>query len=59
MIDPPSGCPFHPRCPIAEPHCQDEMPPIERYDQGREVACWRAFAESIGTDEPDLTPVHG
>jgi len=59
MVDPPSGCPFHPRCPIAEPQCEQQMPPIERYDQGREVACWRAFVESIGTDEPDLTPVHG
>jgi ABC-type oligopeptide transport system ATPase subunit len=59
MIDPPTGCPFHPRCPIAEPQCERQMPPIERYDQGREVACWRAFVESIGTDEPDLTRVHG
>jgi len=59
MVDPPTGCPFHPRCPIAEPRCEHEMPPLGRYDHGREVACWRAFVESIGTDEPDLTRVHG
>jgi peptide/nickel transport system ATP-binding protein len=59
MIDPPTGCPFHPRCPIAESRCEQEMPPLERHYQGREVACWRAFAESIGTSEPDLTRAHG
>jgi oligopeptide/dipeptide ABC transporter ATP-binding protein len=28
-INPPPGCPFHPRCPIAEPRCRTE-PPILR-----------------------------
>ena len=36
---PPSGCPFHPRCPQAFDHCRAEMPPLER-KQGRDVACW-------------------
>jgi dipeptide transport system ATP-binding protein len=26
-IDPPPGCPFHPRCPIAESRCRTEVPP--------------------------------
>ncbi|MBO8142510.1 MAG: ABC transporter ATP-binding protein [Firmicutes bacterium] len=26
-VNPPSGCPFHPRCPMAEPRCQSTAPP--------------------------------
>ncbi len=38
-IDPPSGCPFHPRCPQAEARCRDTRPALEMRD-GREVACF-------------------
>ena len=38
-IDPPSGCVFHPRCPLAFDRCRVEDPPLE-LKQGREVACW-------------------
>jgi peptide/nickel transport system ATP-binding protein len=27
-IDPPSGCPFHPRCPLANDRCKSEMPAL-------------------------------
>jgi dipeptide transport system ATP-binding protein len=40
-IAPPSGCPFHPRCPLAFDRCGKEKPPLER-KQGRDVACWAA-----------------
>jgi peptide/nickel transport system ATP-binding protein len=37
-IDPPSGCPFHPRCPHANDRCRIERPvAIER--DGTRVAC--------------------
>jgi dipeptide transport system ATP-binding protein len=36
---PPSGCPFHPRCPIALDRCRVDKPPLE-HKQGRDVACW-------------------
>jgi oligopeptide/dipeptide ABC transporter ATP-binding protein len=27
-VEPPPGCPFHPRCPIARPRCAEERPPL-------------------------------
>ena len=38
-IDPPKGCAFHPRCPVAMDICRGEAPPL-RNKQGRDVACW-------------------
>jgi len=39
-IHPPSGCPFHPRCPIAEtPRCQKEVPELRELAPGHWVAC--------------------
>ena len=42
-LDPPPGCPFHPRCPRAEKgKCDKEMPPLEELvsGSGHEVACF-------------------
>ncbi len=40
----PTGCPFHPRCPYAEPgRCDVGGPPeLREVDDGRKVACIRA-----------------
>ena len=39
-IDPPSGCAFHPRCPIAEKGlCDREVPALRALEPGHEVAC--------------------
>jgi len=39
-IHPPSGCPFHPRCPIAEsPRCQQEVPALREVAPGHWAAC--------------------
>ncbi len=38
-LNPPTGCPFHPRCPLAMPRCSVEMPALLA-NGGVEVACW-------------------
>lgn len=40
LIDPPTGCKFHPRCPFAEAKCQTETPPFKSYGDGHFTACW-------------------
>jgi oligopeptide transport system ATP-binding protein len=39
-IHPPSGCPFHPRCPRAEfPRCSTEIPPLREVAPAHWAAC--------------------
>ena len=38
-LHPPSGCAFHPRCPLARPECASETPVLTRCGAGYEVAC--------------------
>ncbi len=38
--NPPSGCPFVTRCPIAETRCSAEMPTLKQKDEGYRVSCW-------------------
>jgi oligopeptide/dipeptide ABC transporter ATP-binding protein len=38
-VDPPSGCAFHPRCPVAEPRCKQRVPPLLEFEGGHKVAC--------------------
>lgn len=40
-INPPSGCRFHTRCPLAIERCTREAPSIETVGEGHEVACHR------------------
>ncbi|HEU5107138.1 MAG TPA: ABC transporter ATP-binding protein [Micromonosporaceae bacterium] len=41
----PSGCPFHPRCPMAQQVCVDVVPPLLELEGGRASACH--FAEEL------------
>ncbi|MDD3310878.1 dipeptide ABC transporter ATP-binding protein [Pseudodesulfovibrio sp.] len=39
-MNPPSGCPFHPRCPKAFDKCPAERPELREVEPGVQVACW-------------------
>ena len=36
----PAGCSFHPRCPLAEDRCRNEIPPAIDYGDGHKAACF-------------------
>jgi len=38
-LNPPSGCRFHPRCPIAKDICSKEEPPLNEIKPGHYAAC--------------------
>ena len=40
-LNPPSGCRFHPRCPVAMDHCSVETPPFIEVSDDHWAACWR------------------
>jgi oligopeptide/dipeptide ABC transporter ATP-binding protein len=52
-INPPSGCPFHPRCPKARQvsgsservpdNCRDDLPPLGEVVENHYAACWYAL----------------
>jgi len=45
-IHPPPGCPFHPRCPVAEARCRVEVPRLREVAPGHHAACHLAAAEA-------------
>ena len=38
-LNPPSGCVFHPRCPIAIDRCRGDVPPLREVTPGHWAAC--------------------
>ena len=42
IVNPPSGCPFHPRCPIAEDRCAKEEISFYEVSEGHTIRCWKA-----------------
>lgn len=44
IANPPTGCRFHPRCPLATERCQIAEPQLVRKDGARFVACWNSDA---------------
>ncbi len=47
-VNPPPGCPFHPRCPRAMAICRSVAPPRADFGGGHTAACW--------LHGPDSTP---
>ncbi len=41
LIQLPTGCKFHPRCPLAIEQCIQEEPERIEVESGHQVACWR------------------
>lgn len=41
-LDPPEGCPFHPRCRFATDECRRQRPELTEFSSGHRVACVRA-----------------
>ena len=41
LLDPPSGCRFHPRCPEAGPECRRLLPEMTSIAPGHAVSCLR------------------
>ena len=53
LIDPPAGCRFHPRCPMAMPRCTTDLPvrlPIGDRP-GHWAACW-LYDEATVAEQP-------
>jgi len=40
MLHPPAGCPFQPRCNLAEAKCADNIPPLVEWQTHRSRACF-------------------
>jgi len=54
LIKPPSGCRFHPRCPMAMPRCTTDLPVrLEIGDQpGHWAACWLYDEATVAAQQP-------
>jgi len=48
LVDPPSGCTFHPRCKYATEICSAQTPELREVESGRLVACH--LVESIADE---------
>jgi peptide/nickel transport system ATP-binding protein len=47
LIDPPPGCRFHPRCPLATDICHTRVPRLADVSVGHAAACW-AYSDEPG-----------
>lgn len=45
LLNPPTGCRFHKRCPVAFDKCILNEPPLKEIEPEHFVACWRCYDE--------------
>ena len=45
LVDPPSGCRFHPRCSEVMERCKKDKPPLIEVESEHWIACWRNYHE--------------
>ncbi|MFP4661714.1 MAG: ABC transporter ATP-binding protein [Halanaerobiales bacterium] len=43
LLNPPSGCRFHLRCPVVMKKCSTDVPALEEIESGHLAACWRCY----------------
>ena len=48
LVDPPTGCRFHPRCPHAMEICRRSFPPRSELEGGHWAHCWLYSSRSSG-----------
>jgi oligopeptide/dipeptide ABC transporter ATP-binding protein len=53
----PSGCRFHPRCPVAFDRCRTDEPPLFDVGDGHQAACWFAEPGAPPMPAPRRVPV--
>ena len=53
LADPPPGCRFHPRCPLAMEVCRHEVPTLTTLAPGHRVACFAASPKVRSTSASD------
>jgi oligopeptide/dipeptide ABC transporter ATP-binding protein len=54
MAHPPSGCPFHPRCPFRQPICVSDIPAMRRISLHHAAACHFAGERALGFSDAAL-----
>jgi oligopeptide/dipeptide ABC transporter ATP-binding protein len=64
LLNPPTGCPFSPRCPYAQEKCFNEKPPLVEAEPGHSYACWYPLPSGSGRSPipvriPDSTVASG
>lgn len=47
MVDPPTGCRFHPRCPYVMEKCKKLVPPTVEVSSGHKVSCFKWGEEDV------------